>query len=94
MNNISKIALLDTNFGLHFLSFYLTETLHFWNLSLDYEYISNERFYKHSAGNYGRTLDIVRPKCCKCPNNIAICWDIMSKHLIDLALVLEAFLHP
>ena len=45
--NISKKALLDTNFGLHFLSLYLMKMLHFWNLSSGQEYISNKRFYKH-----------------------------------------------
>ena len=46
-----------------------------------------------SAGNYCRTSDIVRLKCCKCPTNIAICSDIMSEHF-DLALVLDGFFTP
>ena len=47
ITNISKIELLDTNFGFRFLGFYLTKMLHFWNLSSGQEYISNEQFYKH-----------------------------------------------
>ena len=31
--NISKIAILQTKFGHHFLGFYLTKMPHFWNLS-------------------------------------------------------------
>ena len=43
--NISKIELLDTNFGFRFLGFNLTKMLHFWNLSSGQEYISNKQFY-------------------------------------------------
>ena len=45
--NISKIALLDTIFGLRFLGSYLTKMLDFRNLSSGSEYIWNKRFYKH-----------------------------------------------
>ena len=31
--DIYKIGLLDTDFGFHFLSFYLTKMLHLWSLS-------------------------------------------------------------
>ena len=31
--NISKLALFNINFDLHFLGFYLTKMLHVWNLS-------------------------------------------------------------
>ena len=44
--NISKLALLDTNFGFNFIHFDWTEILHFWNLRPVWEYISNKQFYK------------------------------------------------
>ena len=66
---------------------YLRSALRSWYLKW-----TNESFPRldSSRGNYCRTSDIVRPKCCKCPTNFAM-RDEMKENIFTIEKTMTAY---
>ncbi|CAH3183984.1 unnamed protein product, partial [Porites lobata] len=91
--NISKTALLDTNFGLHFLGFYLTKMLHFWNLKKPYQCRYCNICFNNSSTSVRHEQIHIKGKSSKevtSQLSIFSCW-ICQEELSSQELLLEHY---